>query len=302
MLALSSALGVITWLPVDKSQVREAVHMTVIRYPALVIGSLCYGAIITVGIAVPRELARSLERYAYPSSATYTSGSILISAQRVYGDVLRQLAWKRGFDALIPDPGSPFAKFIPYLRLEVSKNQVALSEYERYQQFMGALTRQTTTVILFVRPSELGLIVAGSVIFIVLAESLLRFRTVMAFKPPDPQTSKVEQGERLRRFTALDPLIDSARFTIRNLGAIIVHVWFLRLALSALSVLFIELPLAAVDRFVVPNIVRYGAEVEIISMMDFAGASSAAIVNGILLAFSAVYDARLYTALATTHR
>jgi hypothetical protein len=124
----------------------------------------------------------------------------------------------------------------------------------------------------------------------------------MAFKPPDPQTSKVEQGERLRRFTALDPLIDSARFTIRNLGAIIVHVWFLRLALSALSVLFIELPLAAVDRFVVPNIVRYGAEVEIISMMDFAGASSAAIVNGILLAFSAVYDARLYTALATTHR
>jgi hypothetical protein len=175
---------------------------------------------------------------------------------RAFGDALRQLVW-RGVNILIPNPGSPFAELVPELR------------HAKH----GSMT---TTITL------------SGMVVLMLAETLLRFRTVIVMKPL--------RSLRPQRFALFAPLIASVGFGLRHFGVVTVHIWAMRLAMLGLSVALIELPLAIMDNFIVPNLVQLG-DFEWLPTIKFVVASSAAVVSAILAAFVVVYDARLYRAI-----
>jgi hypothetical protein len=181
---------------------------------------------------------------------------------RGFDDTVHQLL-RRGFTDLIPNPGVPFVELRSDLRHAASK--------------------YLTSTAVFI-----------SIVFIVVVETLLRFRTITALKPVTSM--------RPHRFGVLMPLVDSARFCLKHFFTVTVHIWFLRLAIFALSLCLIEFPMALMDNFVAPNVIRPGGAFpisgfEVLPTMRFIAIAGAALVSAIMLAFTVVYDARLYAAL-----
>jgi hypothetical protein len=134
---------------------------------------------------------------------------------------------------------------------------------------------------------------------LIIAESLLRFRTVMAFKPLETfEASTMKSGgESLRRFAALSPLIDSARMGLRYFGVITLHIWLLRLAGAALMLLFVTLPMAVSTQVMVPALISLSGKTPLLPAWHFVLSNLAAFVAALVIAFSTVYDARLFAAL-----
>jgi hypothetical protein len=301
VVAMTFARGVITWMTLHTGQYSEdggncggfgrAVGMTLTRYPALLFGSLFYGAIVTAGLIGMSELTRPLE---YSRSHT---AHVWAGVARNFSDVLHQLSW-RSFNTLTPAPGPPFAQLAPDVRRAAQRDLFEASSKTIYvaaesgsaygverapESFMAPQTPSTAS----------WLLASGSLVFLLLAETLLHFRTVMAMKPPASLVASPcgKDVPRPRRLTVLAPLIDSVRFGLRHFGAITLHIWLVRLAIFALIVSFIEFPLAMIDNLLAPY-ARLGSS-EVLPIMEFLETSGAALVSAILLAFSVVYDARL---------
>jgi hypothetical protein len=266
LLGLTFARGAITWMALHGSQpgeqsetcgsFGEAIRMALTRYPALLAGTLFYGAIITACIVGMSDLTQPLE------FVPGKTARIWVGLSRSFDDTVHQLLW-RGFNDLIPNPGSPFAEFSSDLR-------------------RAAFRYLTSTAALI------------SIVFIVVVETLLRFRTIAALKPVPCMRS--------HRFGMFAPLVDSARFGLKHFFAVTVHIWLLRLAIFGLSLCLIEFPMALMDNFVAPNVMRPGGAFpiggfEILPTMRFIAVAGAAPVSAIMLAFCVVYDTRLYAAL-----
>lgn len=299
LLVLTFARGVITWIALHRAQpcghgeacgsLGAAIRRTFVRYPALLASMLFYGATISAGIVGMSALTQPLE---YNRSK---NAHVWIGVARNFSDVLRQLMW-RGFNTLVPDPGPPFAQLAPDLRRAAqrglfkaySHNDYLSAEYgssygvERYdpRPELYAVSPTQAHSAEF-RPLALAL---GSIALVLLAETLLRFRTVMAMKP--------FRSRRPEGFGLLTPLIASTRFGIKHFGVITAHIWIVRLAIFALIVAFIEFPLAMMDNLLAP-FAKPTSNLEILPIMGFLETSGAALVSAILFAFSVVYDARL---------
>lgn len=299
VVGFSFACGVITWKalhaprPAGESEscgcgsgsFGEAIRMTLMRAPALLVGNLFYGAVVTVGILGLSELTRPLE-YAYRHSSMTR---VWAGPMYAFDQLVRQLTW-RAASLFIPNPGPPFAEVMPDLRhaarARLNTDAPAIlaapefgSAYgvERQAAFFEALSTQADT-------TESRLFALGAVLLILIAETLLRLRTVMALKP--------RGSPRPRRFWLLAPLLASTRLGFRRFTTITVHAWVVRVALFALIVAFIEFPVAMADNLLAP-FAKPWERLEFLPILDFLKTSAAAIVSATLLAFSVVYDARL---------
>lgn len=270
----------------------EGIRVTVARAPALLVGNLFYGVVVTVGILGLSELTRPLEyTYRHSSMTRVWAGPLY-----AFDQILRQLAW-RAVSVFIPDPGPPFAESMPELRqtarARLNADAPAIRAAPEFGSAYG-VERQPAFFETFSAPAdttESRLFTLSGALLILIAETLLRLRTVMALKPPGSQ--------RPRRFWLLAPLLASARLGFRHFATITVHVWVVRLALFALSVVFIEFPLVMADNLLAP-FARPWERLEILPIMDLPKASAAAMVGATLLAFSVVYDARLAVHLEPT--
>jgi hypothetical protein len=217
-------------------------------------------------------------------------------------DVARRLE-DRGIWLLVPDSGSPFAALTQELHLTISERTVPTTQYEQWladSQGDKALDKPHAS-----RPQsgnlfDMRLLTAASIALLVLAETLLRFRTVMAFEPSRSLqvAETLAGGKRPRRFAALNPLLASARFGLRHFGVVIVHVWVLRLALLVLCVGLIEFPSALTTHLVLPHATRLTNSLPVLPWLVFAQFGAAALVGAIVHTFTLVYDARLYAALS----
>lgn len=301
ILTLTFARGAITWLALhDKrccedgrshGNFGEACRTTLVRYPALLVGLLLYSTLITVGVVMMSAFTQKLEFV--PSKMAH----VWAGSHRAFGDALRQLAW-RGFNSLMPDLGSPFAEFIPNLSDAISKHTTRVIYHERsvdgsaWPIVVAEVTSETAFVsagMEVIKPHRNPLTVVAGVALMVIAETLLRLRIVMAMTPPMPPKP--------RRFEWLRPLADCTHFGPRYFGTITVHTWFVRLVIFALTLTLIELPVALMDHFLVPHVMRLGGSFEILPILRFLATASAALVNAILLALSVVYDAQLFKQL-----
>ena len=134
------------------------------------------------------------------------------------------------------------------------------------------------------------LIALGSVIVLVVMETLLRFRTITAL------TSK---GRGL-----IAPIRDSARLGVSHFGMLAGHVWVLRLFIGITSLFFVEAPMQVAQALAVPWLAQASGGVWInqighalFPVGHAVAVAAVAAMGALFAAFSAVYDARLYAAV-----
>jgi hypothetical protein len=192
---------------------------------------------------------------------------------------------------------SSSAEIAPELRALTQGQAARLTQYEQWlteTQGENAIAQPSE------RPQshEVWLIALASLMLLILAEPLLRFRTIMAVKPSRSlQVPELPGGKGPRRFMALAPLIASARFGLRHLGVVALHIWVMRCVVVALMLALVELPLAAATHIIMPNLIALMGKSQILPLLHFTQLSAAALVSAIALALGTVYDARLYVAL-----
>ncbi len=264
VLALTFARGLITWLTLFGRQRSEdgSAHGN--------FGAACRATFARFPALLASSLLYSaLIAAGFVAMSEFTKGlefapnklaHVWAGPLRAFGDVIRQLVW-RGFNMLLP----------------------------------GFFVVERTELVILGAPSNLAsdtwLTALAGMTLIFLAETLLHFRTVMVMKSP--------RSPRPQRPGWFAPLIDSARLGVSHFGTVLLHIGTVRLAIFALSVLLIEFPMAMMGHFVLPNIMRYGGGFELLPIVKFVSVSASALVSGILLAFSTVYDARLVEQLGS---
>jgi len=290
LLASAFARGVITWQTLNPHRpCGQAFRMVLSRYPALLVGASVYAA-FALACAV---LLSSLARAAQPDADPATQLSAWTGPSRAWGDVSRHIAGQ-AIHRLIPDHGSPIAVGLPALRSATS------DQVTQYEQWLAEAEGKRTLAQPRQRQhvhEEWFLALAGLVLLI-LGEPLLRFVTVMAFKPSrSRQVPELPGGVGPRRFAAIAPLCASVRFGLRHSGVVFVHIWVTRLALAALLLALVELPLALATHVVMPNIIALMGKSPLLPWLHYTQLSAAALVSAVALAFGAVYDAQLATRL-----
>jgi hypothetical protein len=286
LLASTFVRGVITWQTLNPHRAcGQAFRMVLSRYPALLVGASVYAAYALACALLLSSLARGAQPDAYPA----TQLSAWTGPSRAWGDVSRHIAGQ-AINRLIPDHGSPIAVGLPALRSATSDQ---VTQYEQWLAETAGKSTLTQSRRLLPAHEEWFLAVAGLVLLI-LAEPLLRFVTVMAFKPSrSRQVPELPGGVGPRRFAALTALYDSVRFGLRYFGIVMRHIWVTRIVILALCLGLVELPLALMDAVILPNLVGMMGKSHLLVLLKFAQVSAAALVSALALAFGAVYDAQL---------
>jgi hypothetical protein len=294
LLGSSFARGMITWVVMCCEGRRSArgIHMTLARYPALLAGSVAYGAFALACIMCMNLLMPG----AQPDASAGKVLPIWSGPSHAWSGATQQLAG-RSASLFIPNPGWPFVE--PLFRL-ISPLSLQAKQVTEYEQWLTE-THGSDSLNQPVQSgrSVEGVSTAAGLALLVLAEPLLRFYTVMAFKPSrSQQVPELPGGVGPRRFAALTALFDSVRFGLRHFGVVVVHIWLSRCALIALMLGLVEFPLAIATHFMMPNLVALMGKSQHLPLLNFAQVSAAALVSAIALAFGAVYDARLHAALS----
>jgi hypothetical protein len=272
--------------------------LAVRRFPTVLAGSLIYGMCMAAGVV---GLNVWLREHNLDLSNV---GQVAMTLD----DGLRVIVM-RAIDQLLPQPGSPFGEFVPYWR------SIIFVDFGKIETLASRLWDTPAAVHVTQIGNRLGAtvvagtpefqwITCGSIFLILMAETLLRFRTVMIFKPrgysqvsPSLATRNVAQMP--LRSHLLTPLFDSVCFGLRHFFAISVNVWVLRLALCAFSVIFIIAPMAASHTLLVSFAMRASGASDLFATLTFVMLTSFMFVSAILSAFSVVYDVALYQRLTS---
>ena len=248
----------------------------------MLFGALVYGAAITLGSTglglVLRDVSLDVPQQVMPDSQT-----------RPLLSKAAQSLLTHGTESLIPDPGTPVSAWLPDLRAAVFMRSEEITPSPYATVFVPGSTHLVPRFSSHDR--EYGWITAGRLLLIVLAETLLRFRVVMAM-----QAGKVG---------AIVPLIGSLHLGLKHFVRVTVHVWLLRLVPFAFSLAFVIAPTAVIQEIIVPKLWPllnwlpgltgwgwFGSQPQ---MMALAGCI--AFINVLISIFEAVYVARLYLAL-----
>ncbi len=228
LLGLTLARGIITWIalqgsvhglpPCKAGKTRgsfgEAICVTIANFPALLVGTLVYGLLLTASIIGMIEVSQHLE---YKRDRALHNWDGLPSAA---SDGLSQLAW-RGFNALIPNPGPPFVELMPSLRhaavvaptaarVKTVRVEDAISAYSSSHTYEPTQFNVSSRAVQpsWITSSASQALALGSVALMLLAETLLRFRTIMVLIP--------SRDSMPRRVGLLTPLMISARFGLQH--------------------------------------------------------------------------------------
>jgi hypothetical protein len=249
-------------------RLRPACYLAARRLPPLLAGAALYAALVGCGsVGANAALSRA-------GLDLSNAGQRAITLEGAAGVIV-----VRGLDALVPDPGSPVAEFVPYARhvaftpLQPANGYVDPASYASGTPTVdGVLPRD--------RSHEVPALASLSVLLFLAGETILRFRTVAALTAPG----------------LIRPLLRSAGWGLAHAPIVLAHGLAWRAAMLGVSLVAVIVPIALVQCFGAGVLRVLGLPEGAISLPGMIAA--AACVNGILTAAGAVYDARLYRALA----
>lgn len=284
-IGLAFARGVIARLTLsdsdeqDAPSLRLACRETTARFPSLLVGSLLYGACVTVGAvginAALRDTGLDL-RYVGRHDVTTPAQDLAL----------------RTLDAFVPSPGSPFAEFVPLLRHSsfadtprFASTARSSTDY-RHWSFMShpvQVAAENPAILVAGSDALVFAISLASLGVLLLAEALLRFTPIMAMRM---------RACGRTRLGAITPVLRSVGFGIRHFGAITTHVWLLRLAFVAGYGVFFLLPVV-LSQDVAPPIVTSVTKSVLGQWSVTLMLVCHSLVTALFVAFSTVYDARL---------
>jgi len=186
----------------------------------------------------------------------------------------------RALGNLIPDSGAPFSELLSYIRIETSRIATTLV-------YAGGLSYYYVQNV-----EELPLVWVfggGGLILLFVVDALQRFVVAAVVLAPGAPGAPGLGGR---------PQIGGAiSLAARNIGLVLAHTWLVRLAIFALSTIFIAAPMVLTQSILVPLLIRSTGTAWPYLIANVVLAISIALVSMVLLAFSIVYDACLYRRL-----
>jgi hypothetical protein len=260
---------------------RAAFALALARWPALALGGVAYGTLTAAAFVL---LAPGLSGVGLDPRGVRAA----IWPARPLGGLVREIT-VRGANALLPDPGPIYCGVAGVTWVNpVRPNDRPLGDDGSARGLVNLGLPYSPTPVQPTAPTGARdvppswLVTLCSLAALTIGEILLRFRAVSAVL-----------------FTGSSPfrvLAEGIRVAGRHIGIVTGHVWLVQLALTGTYVLLVGLPVTLVRQLVYPVIART-PELAPAQLVGALLLVSLALVESVYLAFSVVYDARLFIAL-----
>lgn len=252
---------------------------TIRRLHPLLFGALVYGIIMSVATGPISMVLNDV----------YLDQDHIIRAGILMPDYAHAVV-QRDQWALLPNPGAPFVEWMALRHkdqwtaawLDAGEYATRTSEPTQGDGHLAVIADSmlATHLNMFQTLSLL--------IFILAAETLLRFRIVMAFTA----SARVR-----RRVLPMWALVASARIGLRHFKTLALHIWLTRLVLFGIQAVFITLPIVLAQSSNVKaaflRLINNGLFVD----NPWVVSLSCGLVYAVLMAFSVVYDVKLFHTL-----
>jgi hypothetical protein len=263
------ARGAITWIALHgrdgrPASLREALRGSYARWPMLLFSSILYGGLITLGVAGLTLLLRQLR-------LDVTN----IGRVGIDYDGVSRVVGVRVLNGLIPDAGAPFDDLIAYARYLLRRSSTSYYWLYAFRAGLGDV------------PLRVWLIGLGGLALMGGAGVLLRLRT-----------AAILAGHKADQWAALG---EGVRLGAGNWQHIAMHVWVVWIAGTLTNALFVIVPVALAEYLLVPRLVGEINRLWPYPVSALLFAVATGLVGLVLMAFSAVYDARLYLSLHPSH-
>ena len=263
--AAALARGAISWMALQHANgqsvpLSAALSRSAARWPVLLVGTLVYGTLATLGIAgltlFLRELRLDLTNV----------GRVVIDI-----DGITRVLSIRMVNGFVPDPGSPFSEIVSYARYALRRSGANNYWLFTYRQNLDDVSLRLWLIAI----SSLAPLIAGS--------TLMRLRAAAIMSAAQPNQ--------------LAALYEGMRLGVQHFGYIFRHGLLLWLASSALNALFVAAPQVLSQFLLVPALARSTNNLWPYPVSTLLFALAASLVSMVLMAFAAVYDAHLYRSL-----
>jgi hypothetical protein len=256
--------GMITWLALqDKpATLRAAAGATLRKWKPLLASTLIYGLIISIAMVGLVWLLREFRLD--PSNYRWFRNS---------PQGILTLATVRSVAQVPPDPGSPFTELYATTRFNLSRNTFG------YLTWSGSGFRPFYTGV------DMTYVLAGvaGALLLVLAETLLCMRTAAAMMGNDTSV-----------FGWVPRMLSPVR---RHFWRVLLWRWSVRLALAGVAAACLVLPMALQQSVIASNVIREVRSYWPYLFHNVVQAAGTALIVSLSLAFSLVFEARLFSAL-----
>jgi hypothetical protein len=264
---------------------RWAIHEALRRGPALLPGTLLYA--LLMGLA------------ALGGTALFVLAGLGLAQRAPVGpspDELAHLVAARSLDAVLLEPLPPLAELFTATRSGLLRqiwqpDSPAPLEVKWLAYRLGV--RGSMPLHSPAPEFEALLPYAGvallSLTLLITSETLLCFRAAAAMQM-DPSPG-------LAKYSILAPLIGSVQLGLRHFWPVMLSTCTLRLGVSAIQITCLLLPVAIADNVVLPHLSWISGAPGVGLLCRLASGMGGVMVNALLTAFCALYDARLFAAL-----
>jgi len=269
-LSFSLGRGAITWIALQVNQpngepitVRNALRAAQQKWLSLFISSMIYGLLITAAVAGLTVMLREVRLEQSNFRWLRSEPGALSHATAV-----------RAISLSVPDPGSPFTEAYNYVRYSLGRTtNTVYYGWTGYSTTIGKL------------PIELLMLGLASIVLIGLAETFLCLRH-----------AAIMSGVQRNPLAWLRPTILLARERFWHITGIRI---ILRVGIFLLTVLLYTIPITLQQGLIVPLLVRQASSYLPYALTQSLSAIFFALISMAFIAFSLLFDARLYLALRT---
>ena len=269
-IALQADLELPAGLSVTPITLRAALRESLRRWQPLLVSSVFYGLLITLGTAGLSLLLRELRLD-------------VSNARWLRGDLDSVLNWTlvRSINTLVPEPGAPFTEWIAATKYNLARTtSTGYFGFDYYSRFSSHDV-----------PVGMWLLGAGSALCLIVCDAVLSVRTAIVFAGSESSHS------------TLGWLADSAHLGKRHFRRLVLWRWVLRLGTMVVVTTTLVL-LPALHQMTVMNEVRQaiGTGYWPYYMAQAGYGFVGALVGSLLLAFSIIFDARMFLMLKHADR
>jgi hypothetical protein len=274
LLAAAYARGAIALLALRHGQAdtrwRTISALALRRLPLLVLVFVVMGALLYLGNQGIIQYLREM-RIDLADAAQYTFGM----------EGMSRAVALHAINRLLPDPGAPFTELLSYVKMESARTSTILV-------YAGGLS--------FIRVKNIPEIplaailgVSGTLLLLVM-DAVSRFAAAGIMLPVAKDGVQGKGG-------AMRMLGRALGLAVRRLGVVLAHIWTVRLAVFGVTIIFVTIPQVLVQSVLAPLLIRTTNSAWIYLLANLAVSVSVTLVMMVFVAFSAVYDARLFLAL-----
>ena len=261
--------GAITWVAMQTHDnqpvtVRAALRAALRKWQPLLMSSVLYGALITIGIAGSTLLLRELRMDVSNFRWIRNDANSVLNTSLV-----------RSIGNLMPDPGSPFTEIYAAARYQLSRQSLSSSLWGNWQVSPRTIS-----------PSVIAAGVLGMLI-LALTETLLCLRTAIIMHAPDARASGW-----LRQTLTL-ATADARRVARWQ--------WSVRAGMALLLAAFLVLPVAFHQSVFVSMLIREARAYWPYALNISLDGLATALIGLLVFTFNATFEAQMHKVLADSH-